>query len=167
MLDSINWASPQEKTTADDCYHHAAAALSALSLEAWPTQDARRTAGANYQPSEHHCARPALSEAPEQNISDQTTEARIAAARNPETEPADLTILAGDRDDKVRLGVAGNPQNRPADLARLAGDQNPNVRYHVAGNPNTPHIVLLRLSRDQEWSVRIAVGLNMSGRPQP
>jgi hypothetical protein len=81
-------------------------------------------------------------------------------ARNPNTPPETLTILARDEDSYVRWGVARNPNTPPETLTILARDENSDVRYWVAWNPNTPPETLTILARDRHYYVRSGVARN-------
>jgi hypothetical protein len=62
-------------------------------------------------------------------------------ARNPNTPPETLILLAKDKNYNVRWRVAQNPNTPPETLALMAKDENSYVRSWVARNPNTPQYV--------------------------
>jgi len=59
-------------------------------------------------------------------------------ARNPNTSPKTLELLATDERFGVRRSVAQNPNTSPRFLEILATDKISYVRCDVARNPNTP-----------------------------
>jgi hypothetical protein len=60
---------------------------------------------------------------------------KYTLARDPETSPEVLAILATD-DYSVRCAVARHPNTPTEILQQLATDENFDVRYWVAANPN-------------------------------
>ena len=61
---------------------------------------------------------------------------KIKQARNPNTPPETLQVLATDKYYGVRCGVAQNPNTPQESLQVLATDENSYVRCVVAQNPN-------------------------------
>ena len=86
--------------------------------------------------------------------------ALVGVARNPNTWPETLAILATDGASGVRTVVAGNPSTPPAALEALATDEEIVVRAAVAANPLTPPAVLGRLLIDGEPLVRWTAATN-------
>ena len=86
--------------------------------------------------------------------------ALVGVARNPNTWPETLAILAGDGASGVRTVVAGNPSTPPPALEALATDEEIVVRAAVAANLLTPHEVLGRLLTDGEPLVRWTAATN-------
>jgi hypothetical protein len=87
------------------------------------------------------------------------SESQRNEARDPETNPARLTELAGSEDSLVRRGLAGNSSTPVEVLTHLADDPDPWVRLGVAENPSMPVEILARLADDSDFSVRTgAVG---------
>jgi hypothetical protein len=62
-------------------------------------------------------------------------------AKNPNTPPELLEVLATDEDWEVRYWVATNPNTPPEALKVLATDKYGNVRYCVAKNPNSTELM--------------------------
>ena len=60
----------------------------------------------------------------------------------------------------VRHGVAKNPNTSPETLALLANDEAYNVRSYVAYNPNTSSETLERLANDDYYGIHVAVTKN-------
>jgi hypothetical protein len=90
---------------------------------------------------------------------------RCGVARSPNTPPETLTILARDKDWGVRCGVAWNPNTPPEILTFLARDEDWNVRCRVAENPNTPPEILTVLAQDEDWCVRTSAQRNPNYNP--
>jgi len=91
---------------------------------------------------------------------DENLNVRWRVARNPNTPPEILTILAQDKDEYVRWNVAQNPNTPPEILTTLARDEVSSVRRGVAQNPNTPPEILTILARDEDADVRCRVADN-------
>jgi hypothetical protein len=81
-------------------------------------------------------------------------EDRKELARNSNTPPETLTILARDVNGDVRYWVARNRNTPPEALTILAQDESWYVRYRLAGNPNTPPETLTLLALDGDDIVR-------------
>ena len=96
---------------------------------------------------------------------DENLNVRWRVARNPNTPPEILTILAQDKDEYVRWNVAQNPNTPPEILTILARDENYSVLWEVASNPNTPPEILTILARDKSWNVRCAAEQNPNYTP--
>jgi hypothetical protein len=76
------------------------------------------------------------------NLSKLPLQERKELAKNPNTPPETLTILARDEDSDVRRGVANNPNTPPETLTILARDENSDVRWGVARNPKSTREVI-------------------------
>jgi len=84
---------------------------------------------------------------------------RIGVATNRHTPADTLLILARDSEVTIRRHVASNRSCDPATLALLARDPDFIVRRGVGSNPNTPIAVVKTLARDGSLDARIgAVG---------
>lgn len=119
----------------------------------------------------HYLVRGAVAERPELTPTELAEfvdtlyhEARNELARDEETAPEVLTVLAGDRSDNIRGDVARNPSTPAAALDRLADDLNPDVVGSVAENPHTPAGTLQRLA-DENEAVALAALRNPSVPP--
>ena len=77
---------------------------------------------------------------------------RIGAASNPNSDPAVVSVLAGDSNDLVREAVADNPNCGPEVLSRLASDSAADVAVAALMNPSCP-----------EQTLRQACGDNFDG----
>jgi len=73
---------------------------------------------------------------------------RKYAAKNPNTPPETLSMLAKDEEGSVRAEVAGNPKTPQETLSMLAKDKDKYVMAEVARNPNTPKKVSSRLLKE-------------------
>ena len=62
-------------------------------------------------------------------------------AKNPNTPPEVLEVLATDEEPNVRRWVAQNPNTSPEVLEILATDDNFYVRCAVARNPNATELI--------------------------
>jgi hypothetical protein len=67
---------------------------------------------------------------------------RLEVARNPNTPPETLTILARDKNSGVRWWVARHNNTPPEILTILARDKDWGVRYQVIHNPNSTREVI-------------------------
>ena len=85
---------------------------------------------------------------------------KIKLAKNPNTSPETLKVLATDKDYTVRYYVALNPSTPPETLKVLATDENCFVRRGVPQNPNTPVETLKVLATDEYYTVRWNVAKN-------
>ena len=83
-----------------------------------------------------------------------------AIAKNPNTPPAVLTLLAHHDSDEVQIAVAANRQTPPETLRALSGSLV--ALRAVAGNPSAPGGVLDELSKHWDVDVRRKVALNPS-----
>lgn len=70
------------------------------------------------------------------NVSSLSREEKIKLARNPNTPPEVLKVLANDVYSRVRYEVAQNPNTPQETLKVLATDEYSSVRCEVAQNPN-------------------------------
>jgi len=80
--------------------------------------------------------------------------ARLALAKQPETDAKTLGSLAYDVNDVVRAAVAEHKNTSPLHLAKLASDYDCCVVFRVAANPNTPPAILALMAnepRDLFW----------------
>ena len=77
---------------------------------------------------------------------------RVGAARNPNSDPAVVSVLAGDSNDFVREAVAYNSNCGPEVLVRLASDSAADVAVAALTNPSCP-----------EQTLRQACGENLDG----
>ena len=66
---------------------------------------------------------------------------RFELAKDSNTPPETLTLLANDKNYNVRYKVAYNPNTPPEALTLLASDKYSKLRCEVAKNPNTPQYV--------------------------
>ena len=66
---------------------------------------------------------------------------KIKVAKNSNTTPETLKILATDEDSYVRHWVAQNPNTPPEILQLLATDVYYYVRFHVTRNPNRTELI--------------------------
>jgi hypothetical protein len=87
-------------------------------------------------------------------------DARIAAARDRTTTPAELYELVSDPSAQVRAAVAARPDAPAEALRPLTRDRDRDVREAVARNPATSAGNLLRLVTDPDRWVRWAVATN-------
>jgi predicted DNA-binding WGR domain protein len=79
---------------------------------------------------------------------------RVAIAKQPETAPQTLALLAEDYHENVRKVIAAN-LNTPTDvLEKLVGDRTVEVRVALAKNPTTPASALIQLADDVYEKVR-------------
>ncbi len=90
----------------------------------------------------------------------------IKLAKNPNTLPETLKVLATDENSCVRCCVARNPNTLPETLNVLATDENYCVRCWVAENPNTPAETLKVLATDKDSCVRCYVAENPNYKTQ-
>lgn len=80
------------------------------------------------------------------NILDESSGIRYNLAKDPNTRPAVLAVLADDHERDIRAYVAKNP-NTPAEaLAKLYQDVT--VRYDLSCNPNLPVSIAKKLAAD-------------------
>jgi hypothetical protein len=94
------------------------------------------------------------------NVSSLSREEKIKLARNPNTPPEVLKVLANDVYSRVRYEVAQNPNTPQETLKVLATDEYSSVRWGVARNPNTSPETLKVLATDEYSSVRCEVAQN-------
>ncbi len=79
---------------------------------------------------------------------------RVAIAKQPETAPQTLALLAEDYHENVRKAIAANP-NTPTDVLEiLVGDRTVDVRVTLAKNPITSASALIQLADDVYEKVR-------------
>ena len=90
---------------------------------------------------------------------------RASVAKNPNASPETLAMLAKDIEWGVRASVAENPNTSPDLLRILSKDEDGLVRISVAGNPNTSPETLAMLAKDLEWGVRASVAKNPNTSP--
>lgn len=81
-------------------------------------------------------------------------------AKNPQTSPAVLDVLASVDSSVFAERIAENPNAAPSTLARLAGHASPAVRIAVAENINTPVEILNILVNDEHADVRFSMAEN-------
>ncbi|MGX6607200.1 hypothetical protein ACWKSP_34515 [Micromonosporaceae bacterium Da 78-11] len=89
-------------------------------------------------------------------------DARVSAAQDRTTTPAELYELASDPSARVRAAVATRPDAPAEALRPLARDRDRDVREAIARNPATSQGNLLRLVGDADRWVRWAVAANPS-----
>ena len=87
-------------------------------------------------------------------------------AKDVNTPPEILAMLAKDGNEHVRQWVASNPNTPPEILAMLAKDGNEHVRQWVASNTNTPPEILAMLAKDGHEHVRQWVASNTNTPPE-
>ena len=77
---------------------------------------------------------------------------KLSQARDPNTSPETLSVLATDDYWGVRRGAALNPNTSPETLQVLATDKNWYIRYEVARNPNATELIrrLVLMTNTQE-----------------
>ncbi len=90
----------------------------------------------------------------------------IKLAKNPNTLPETLKVLATDKDYWVRRWVAQNPNTPVETLKVLATDENSGVRFPVARHPKTPTETLKVLATDKDFYVRYCVAQNPNYKTQ-
>ena len=100
------------------------------------------------------------------DISKLPLQERKELARNPNTPPETLAILAQDEDEYMRNRVAHNSNTPPETLTGLARDEDEDIRWRVADNLNTPPEALTLLARDENYYVRYGVARNPSTTPE-
>jgi hypothetical protein len=100
------------------------------------------------------------------DISKLPLQERKELARNPNTPPETLAILAQDEDEYMRNRVAWNHNTTPEILTLLARDKDSWVHRGVAQNPNTSPETLTLLARDEDWGVRWGVARNPNAPPE-
>ena len=66
---------------------------------------------------------------------------KLSQARDPNTSPEILSVLATYEDVNVRFEVARNPNTSPETLQVLATDEHNYVRHWVAQNPNATELI--------------------------
>jgi hypothetical protein len=66
---------------------------------------------------------------------------RSYVARDPNTSPEILKLLATDKDSYVRCWVAQNPNTPLETIQLLATDVSPYVRGHAVKNPNKTELI--------------------------
>lgn len=81
-------------------------------------------------------------------------------AKNPQTHPAVLDVLASVDSSVFAERIAENPNAAPSTLARLAAHASPEVRIAVAENINTPVEILNILVNDEHADVRFSMAEN-------
>ena len=101
-----------------------------------------------------------ISEMPNVSLENLSNKEKNNLARNPNTPPKTLDLLANDDDWNVRWHVADNPNASPETLERLANDEDWRVRRDVAFNHNTQPQTLERLANDADYWVRFATTNN-------
>ena len=95
-------------------------------------------------------------------LSTQDSFSREEIAKQKDTSPELLALLAKDEDVGVRHAVAQNLNTSPATLTLLAkmDEEDTHLRKCVAKNPNTPPKALAVLARDKDWDVLECVARN-------
>ena len=66
---------------------------------------------------------------------------KLSQARDPNTSPETLSVLATDKVWVIRYWVAQNPNTSPEILWDLATDKDEDVRYSVGQNPNATELI--------------------------
>lgn len=90
--------------------------------------------------------------------------ARNAVARNSNTSPTILAILAKDKDESIRVSVAVNRSTSVDTLSLLADDSSDYVRQMVARNAKTLTLLTL-MAKDKDKWVRVVVAENDNTSP--
>jgi HEAT repeat protein len=87
---------------------------------------------------------------------------KIKQARDRNTSPEMLALLAQDEDANIRWRVADNINTSAETLMLLARDENESVRYTIAENINTLPEMLILLAQDKDKDVREVALQNMN-----
>lgn len=85
---------------------------------------------------------------------DESMDARLAVAENPNTSEQILSEFTEDRSWSVRWAVARNPHTNGQALSELAKNKSWAIREVVAKNPNTTKETLSELASDEDRYVR-------------
>jgi hypothetical protein len=67
---------------------------------------------------------------------------KLRTASDPNTDPAELTELASDKDWVIRSYIARNPSASRETLIKLTSDKDFYVRSSIAANPSTTREIL-------------------------